>query len=746
MLEIPKKLTLLEICEGKKGTFRRQDVEKGEQDHLWEVTDLKASKEELTIAKQELEADIDDKASVGDLQAESEALQSQINTKADATATENAINDLGQEIALKADSADVDSALAEKASKTELNTAKQELQDNIDNIEVSGVSESELNSAIQTSYEKTRMRNENLITNGFGELGNNTNFESWSFDSSDVKPGDTSLGAFKVIGRGLALTNDEFLPVNPIVPYVFSLNYKAKTIDDTASKRFSFGFNYYDSDKRRMYGKNLPAPAMSKSERLDGCILAQDFNTETDLIMYLQAGHAQKWLDRYTQSISQPGGTYYPVRIKSRISSNGRDYGYEYLDYVAWGVWEEADVDLVNDTVTFNTLLSTQSKVGVHVFSAGTRVDSTAYSGTFGWYFHSHVIASNENEWYSMSANISKELDEYAIRPASSFVKLVVLVNYGSSYSLTSEMLFSAVSFKRNSTTPTMVSEQISEERPEADYKNSNLKAEEVPPIPIDKVTDLNNQLTSKASQADLDSTKDDVSNLGVTVSNKANQSDLDTANTNIATKASIIDLSLVTDRDFASEANIVEHNVGSTINTPYDYAHELGLLFIVRTPCYLKSVKLYMKEADDVLVQVYNFEKDTLVSEEMFSLVTGMNKMTISEVLPSGRYYITAISNTTANIGYIQTTEYNANHHFIAVVGGEIEPPSFPDFIPGTTTLWGGFYEMEFEFSTKSLYLGFQSGQLQDIDLIEGAFYQTNKNGYLMTYCYDGSQQIYTV
>jgi hypothetical protein len=745
LTDVPKPLTLLDICQDKKRSFRRIDKEDANDHHIWKSNAKKASKTELTATKQELEADINDKASVSDLQAESQVLQGQINSKADATTTENAINNLGAEIELKANQSDLDSTnavLADKATKTELNTAKQELQADIDSIEVSGVSESELNSAIQASYEKTRMRNENLVTNGFGELGDNTNFSDWTYDSTLVNGDDTSIGVFKTQGTQ-SNHIDEYIPIDPKT--IYSLKFNHKNFSDGVRNCRLFGISYYTADKYPIASFRLPAPGLDNNELYQGCELAQVFNTATDMTIYLKPGHAQVFLDRYIKAKSHPTLASKCrsnlIRIDSMVSSAGRNYGYLLMNYY-FGTWSEANVDVINDTITLDNLANSNGVVGNRIFPVGTKLDSTSYADSGSSWYYALDYGSN-SDWNQVEFEFSDVAKKWAIRPGTSFVKLFWLCNWSGSGSTDAITAISGITLKPLYTSPKMVTEQISEERPEEEYKNSNLKAEEVPPIPIDKVTDLSNQLVSKATQADLDTTKVDVTNLGITVSNKANQSDLDSANANIALKASQLDLSLVTDRDFSLEANLVEHIAGSTITIPYAHAQELGLLFIMKVPSLLRSVKLYMKEADDVLVQIYNFDKETVIFEDMYNLTAGMNKLTIPTILSTGRYYITAIASNEHNIGYVESNEYNANHHFVAIIGGEINPTSFPDFTPGTTTFWGGFYELEFKLSTKSLYLGFQQAQLLNKDLVEGAFYQTNKNGFLMTYCFDGIQQI---
>lgn len=85
-------------------------------------------------------------------------------------------------------------------------------------------------------------RAQNLVTNGTGLLGDNTNFSAYTFDGTD---GYYSKGAFKDTAYQSVRFSDELIPVDPNLPY--RINLYAKTNPYVAAKYY-IGIVLFDAD------------------------------------------------------------------------------------------------------------------------------------------------------------------------------------------------------------------------------------------------------------------------------------------------------------------------------------------------------------------------------------------------------------------------------------------------------------------------------------------------------------------
>lgn len=91
-------------------------------------------------------------------------------------------------------------------------------------------------------YDKTVSKGQQLITNGNGVLGDNTNFSALTFDGAEAY---NSPGSFTSSEKVLA-TTDEFMVIDPTKRYEFSLD--AKSLNSTA-RMYAF-VGCYDVDKQ----------------------------------------------------------------------------------------------------------------------------------------------------------------------------------------------------------------------------------------------------------------------------------------------------------------------------------------------------------------------------------------------------------------------------------------------------------------------------------------------------------------
>ena len=99
--------------------------------------------------------------------------------------------------------------------------------------------------ATQTEYDKIISRGEQLIVNGSGLIGDNTNFSKLVFDGAVA---NNSAGSFTYeFGKrpGDGVGTDEFFPVNPAKKYRISLDAKSQ---NGILRMYSF-LDFYDIDK-----------------------------------------------------------------------------------------------------------------------------------------------------------------------------------------------------------------------------------------------------------------------------------------------------------------------------------------------------------------------------------------------------------------------------------------------------------------------------------------------------------------
>ena len=93
------------------------------------------------------------------------------------------------------------------------------------------------------SYNKILSRGEQLIVNGSGMIGDNTNFTRWTFDGemANGSPGSFTLPA----GTYTVPYTDEFFPVNPNLLYQLDVDFISKL---GIGRMYSF-VDFYDVDK-----------------------------------------------------------------------------------------------------------------------------------------------------------------------------------------------------------------------------------------------------------------------------------------------------------------------------------------------------------------------------------------------------------------------------------------------------------------------------------------------------------------
>lgn len=257
--------------------------------------------------------------------------------------------------------------------------------------------------ATNIAYDAIQSRGEQLIVNGSGLIGDNTNFSWWTFDKSEAYG---SAGSFTSSRNG-APSTDEFFPVNPDKTYRFSHYMKSQN----GLMRFYDMVRCYDVDKleimhnQHMYGAD--------SE------LARDLKNG-DTVVYLTDLSTWK-RDTGTRGYERgfifwnyknSGGYQYPVHTYSRNV-------YQFL-------YEDANVNYTNNTIT---LTSAWNK---GTFPAGTKLSQSNSGGNYK-YIHNNVLIPTT--WTSYTGTIGTV--DYSgtnavgkFPPATAYCKVGWLWNY----------------------------------------------------------------------------------------------------------------------------------------------------------------------------------------------------------------------------------------------------------------------------------------------------------------------------
>src|SRR5699024_357839 len=157
------------------------------------------------------------------------------------------VSNLSSEVTQQAD------LISQKVDSTVFNTKTGQLEKDITAVEqtATGISQevSSIRTEFDTEIENTKnyvlSREENLVTNGKGLLGDNTNFSEFEFDGIEVYAG---AGSFFTDRQGGVIYSDEYIPVDVNTNYRFSLFAKSKT----GKGKNYFGLVAYDIDKNQI--------------------------------------------------------------------------------------------------------------------------------------------------------------------------------------------------------------------------------------------------------------------------------------------------------------------------------------------------------------------------------------------------------------------------------------------------------------------------------------------------------------
>jgi len=222
-------------------------------------------------------------------------------------------------------------------------------------------------------------RGEQLIVNGNGFMGDNTNFSNWTFDGSVA---NNSKGSFTRTPAYTVIVVDDFIPVDPSKSYAIEFDIKCGTDASLPAGAKIYAFlNYYDVDGLQVgYYHGIYHRANTTTT------LAQDLKNGDTVVHFTDltkwwvgtiADHQRSFIFwDYTNSL----GYTYPPNTYSR--------------HEAHAVY--ASNDSVNKT---NNTIALSSAWNGGTVPAGTKVSQNASGGNFDYTWYHTTQSTFPTEW-----------------------------------------------------------------------------------------------------------------------------------------------------------------------------------------------------------------------------------------------------------------------------------------------------------------------------------------------------------
>lgn len=237
--------------------------------------------------------------------------------------------------------------------------------------------------SIENSYQKGVSRGEQLVTNGNGLLGNNTNFSSWVFDGAVA---NNSPGSFTMAqGTKKTVVTDEFFPVSTDNEYTFSLDIKSK---NGLARQYSM-LLFYDADKNEIVADHHMFNNASTTT------LAKDLK-KGDTVIYLT--DASGWSTSYSYG--------YYLTIWDWVNSFGYKYPAETYTRHRLTLPKTSDNKLNSSCLnkTANTITLTSAYSGATI-PAGTAVSQGSDGANYKYITLSNTLVGTE--WKRYTGKIS---------------------------------------------------------------------------------------------------------------------------------------------------------------------------------------------------------------------------------------------------------------------------------------------------------------------------------------------------
>lgn len=250
----------------------------------------------------------------------------------------------------------------------------------------------------------------NLIINGYGELGDNTNFSDWAYMGNSGQYDDIITFSQSDYGK-TAWLGDALIPVNTLNEYTFSMNLKP----DKDQTIYYLGFAEYDIDKQMINAR------FQLTTNCTYTTLEKDLK-DGDTIVYLKdassfivPSDAPTWcLGLIFWNYKDSKGHLYEPGVYSRNSwSNLYDY---------------TGVDKSTNTIKLKSAWSNGT------IKAGTKV-SQSNDGGYKYFILSYTNL-NSDKWTHVEWKIKGQAGQFSSYPpekfnnATKYIKFVLLPNY----------------------------------------------------------------------------------------------------------------------------------------------------------------------------------------------------------------------------------------------------------------------------------------------------------------------------
>ena len=255
------------------------------------------------------------------------------------------------------------------------------------------------NEALDNKQNEIISRGEQLVINGNGFMGDNTNFSQLIFDGSQA---NGSPGSFThlVDGKYEIIYSDKLFPVNPNLKYEFSCDFKSSV--DNSMQFYTF-LNMYDVDKKDIHANNHMYVK----------------NTLTKLSKDLKPG------DSYVYFLDMPNwdsDSYHRIMIWNYTNSFG--YTYPANTYTR-NIYDYVEIDIPNKRVKLRYNYSGK------IVKAGTEVSQNTSGGTFK-YNWSGKLSKNWKKCsgYYDGTDYTGRNDDTKFSPGTAYASVGILWNY----------------------------------------------------------------------------------------------------------------------------------------------------------------------------------------------------------------------------------------------------------------------------------------------------------------------------
>ncbi len=376
--------------------------------------------------------------------------------------------DEAQKAADDAQTAANEAKAAAESLAVRVTKAETDIVQNAEKIELRATKEE-----VATTYDKANSKGEQLIANGNGILGDNTNFSGFKFDGAET---NNSPGSFVTTkGYYKDTTIDDFIPIS--VAKNYTLSFDAKSLNSVAPL-YSY-INMYDVDKLQIKA----ADYLYVSGTLT--TLAQDLK-DGDTIVYLT--DVSKWVTNVT----------YANRISFWNYTNSFGYTYPPETYTKNNAalvstsYKPATgcIDYTNNTVTLSSPWSRGTMAAGTQVSQGRTGTSYCYIGAINnkpptdWATYTGYVAGGVN--YS---GVEVTTTKKKFFPATAYAKIGFIYNSGW---LSDQLWVTNVTFSDTTTTDALESRVTTTET---------------------KITQNSSAIELRATKTELTQAVDDMSN-----------------------------------------------------------------------------------------------------------------------------------------------------------------------------------------------------------------------------------------